>query len=88
MQKMEEKQAMMETQLAAQARAPGTLPGNTQANPKGQLQAVTLRSGKELEVAHPKEPKQKEKVQEEEKEDEAEQVNEEGKEEPSPISSP
>ncbi|XP_075515708.1 uncharacterized protein LOC142550519 [Primulina tabacum] len=71
----------LETQIGQLAKAlrdqnRGQFPSNTEVNPKEQFKAVTLRSGKELEVESSKEGMDKEKtVEEGEFEDEKEEKN-------------
>ncbi|XP_073067167.1 uncharacterized protein [Primulina eburnea] len=53
------------TQIAGMNKNRGQLPSNTEVNPKEQCKAVTLMSGKELEVQIPKERVEREKTVEE-----------------------
>jgi len=52
-QKMMENQiAQIEQQVSHPSRPQGHLPGQPETNPKGHINAITLRSGKELENPH------------------------------------
>src|SRR4051812_31520999 len=59
-------------------RTQGTLPSDTEKNPKEQINAVTLRSGRQLQEPQPKKAeKRREKIHEEEKGSTEEEAKEE-----------
>jgi len=49
---MENLIAQITQQVSHLSRPPGHLPGQLETNPKGHMNAITLRSGKELESPH------------------------------------